>query len=159
MSEAKAEKPNIIPWPPLILIAMVALGFVLNAYFPIGWVYPPLSEFLSFLGIMLVFLAIAFDVWAMKTLSLHKTTIMPHKGSSTLVSSGPFAISRNPIYLGNVVLVVGLALLFGIVWHFVLAFIGGFLTSMLAIRAEEAHLAHNFPREWSNYQKKVRRWF
>lgn len=159
MSDSKAEKPNTIPWPPLILITMVVLGFVLNAYLPLGWVVPPMSEFLSFMGAMIVFLAIAFDVWAMKTLRIHQTTIMPHKGSSALVSTGPYAVSRNPIYLGNVMLVVGLALIFGIIWLFALAFVGGLLTSLLAIRSEEKHLAHNFPREWSGYQKKVRRWF
>lgn len=159
MTETKADRPSRFPWPPTIVLAMIITGFALNHYVPMGWVYPPLSDFLAFMGFMVIAIALAFDIWAMSLLKSHNTTIMPHKGSSALVSKGPYSFSRNPIYLGNVMLVIGLGFMFGILWHFPLALLGGFLTSLLAIRGEEQHLAHKFPRDWRAYSKKVRRWF
>lgn len=159
MTDTKADRPSHFPWPPIIVITMIIAGFALNHYIPLGWVYPPLSDFLSFLGFMVVAIALAFDVWAMRVLKDHNTTVMPHKRSTALVSKGPYSFSRNPIYLGNIMLMIGLGFMFGILWHFPLALVGGLLTSLFAIRGEEQHLAHNFPRDWRNYSQKVRRWF
>ena len=47
----------------------------------------------------------------MRTMSRHRTTILPHRGSAHLVTDGPFSFTRNPIYLGNTMLTLGIGLL------------------------------------------------
>jgi protein-S-isoprenylcysteine O-methyltransferase Ste14 len=87
-----------------------------------------------------------------------ETTILPHKGSAKLVTSGPFSFTRNPIYFGNVILLFGLGLLLENIWFWPLAIICGALTQRLAILREEAHLQAKFPAAFLAYKKKVRRW-
>jgi protein-S-isoprenylcysteine O-methyltransferase Ste14 len=98
------------------------------------------------------------DAWASFTFTRAKTTILPHRGSQALVTHGPFAYSRNPIYVGNLMILVGVGLLAGSLWHVVLAPALAFAIGHFAIRREEAHLAARFPHEWAEYTARVRRW-
>ncbi|WP_333782903.1 isoprenylcysteine carboxylmethyltransferase family protein [Nitratireductor aquibiodomus] len=75
------------------------------------------------------------------------------------MTSGPFAVSRNPIYLGNSMILAGIALVSGNPWFLVLLVIACFLTQKLAIEPEERHLALRFGKKYRDYQKRVRRWF
>jgi protein-S-isoprenylcysteine O-methyltransferase Ste14 len=153
-----AQRPNTIPWPPLILVAAVAAGFVLDLYYPAPWLPSPIFELVAVLGVMLIGAALALDVLAMIALNKAKTPVLPHRAAQNLVTSGPFSISRNPIYLGNVIGLIGLGMLLGNPYYFPLALIAGAFTQQLAIIREEAHLKAKFPASWLAYQRKVRRW-
>jgi protein-S-isoprenylcysteine O-methyltransferase Ste14 len=74
------------------------------------------------------------------------------------VTSGPFALSRNPIYLGNTLLITGAALLFASPWLLAAACVAAALVRVLAIRREEAHLAAQFGSVWTDYTQRTRRW-
>lgn len=153
------ERPNIIPWPPILLVGFVIAAFMLNTLVPLGWPAGALGDLLSGLGVVLVILAIVIDVAAMRALHSAKTTIMPHQRSDHLVTSGIFRFSRNPIYLANVLLLAGLGLFFGNAWLLLLAPVDGFATQKLAIEREEAHLEARFSKTYRDYKKKVSRWF
>jgi protein-S-isoprenylcysteine O-methyltransferase Ste14 len=152
------ERPNRIPWPPIILLAAIVAAVLLGELLPILWLPSPIFEMVAVLGVMLGGAAIAMDVTAMQAMRRAKTTILPHKGSDALVTTGPFAITRNPIYLGNVLLLFALGMVLGNPWFFAAALAAGGLTQRLAIIREEAHLKAKFPAGWQAYQKKVRRW-
>ncbi len=152
------ERPNTIPWPPLLYGAAILLAVVLQGFWPLPWFVAPLDGMLMMIGILLMIGAIAIDVSAMGTMRKARTTIMPTKGSDHLVTSGAFKISRNPIYLANTMLTLGAGLTFGIVWFIPLAFIAAYATGKLAIEREEAHLEHKFHKAYRDYKKKVRRW-
>jgi protein-S-isoprenylcysteine O-methyltransferase Ste14 len=153
-----SERPNVFPWPPVLLGCSFALAIALGASLPLPWPPSPIQELLSVTGLMLGGGAILIDVMAVLTLRKAKTTFLPHRGSDHLVTSGPFSFSRNPIYLGNVLLLFGAGLFFGNIWFWLMALVDGALTQRLAILREEAHLASRFPAGWRNYAKKVRRW-
>lgn len=154
-----ALTPNRIPWPPIIYAAAILMGALSKALLPTPWIESPGSDFLFAVGALIILAGLALDLGAMKTLRTAKTTILPIKGADHLVTSGPFKISRNPIYLGNTLLTFGAGLVFGIIWFMPLAFIAAFLTSKLAIEREEAHLSAKFGKNWRDYAQKVRRWF
>lgn len=162
-SKAPATKiestPNRIPWPPLIYAMAILLGALSKFALPTPWVESPGSDFLLAIGVLIIVAGLTLDIRAMQTLHAAKTTILPIKGAEHLVTSGPFKISRNPIYLGNTLLTFGAGLVFGIVWFLPLAFIAALLTSKLAIEREEAHLSAKFGKNWRDYANKVRRWF
>jgi protein-S-isoprenylcysteine O-methyltransferase Ste14 len=74
------------------------------------------------------------------------------------VTTGAFALTRNPIYLANTLLMIGIGLLAGSIWFLALAFIAATATKKLAIEAEEKYLESRFGKKYRDYAKKVRRW-
>ncbi len=149
------ERPNTIPWPPIILVSAIAIGWFVQKIFPLDWlegytIWP--------LGALMIIAALATDVWAFVTFSKAHTTLMPNGHSKHLVSHGPFAWSRNPIYVGNVALISGIGLASANPWQLMAAIVAGILIGQLAIKREEKHLAANFSKQWAAYSSRVRRW-
>jgi protein-S-isoprenylcysteine O-methyltransferase Ste14 len=157
MNESEA-RPNTIPWPPLIYVAAIALSLILAYFVPLPWIGPPLSDMLFAAGWLVAAGAIAIDISAMRTLSRSGTTIMPNRKSEHLVTSGPFSFTRNPVYLGNTMLMFGAGLITGIAWFFVFGVTAAFATQKLAIEREERHLEARFGKRFRDYAKRVRRW-
>lgn len=151
-------RPNRLPWPPLIYIGAVAIAIILNWVYPLPWLRGPFAEFLLGLGLVIIVGAVIIDVAAMRAMTRARTTIMPHRGSEHLVTGGPFSFTRNPIYLGNTLIMFGLGLISGILWFFVLGLVAAFLTQKLAIEREEKHLEAKFGKKFRDYAKRVRRW-
>ena len=89
----------------------------------------------------------------------HRANILPHRAATALITSGPFAVSRNPIYLGNVLLTVGLALAVNNAWLLPAAGLGAFLLATLAIGREETHLEAVFGSRFEAYKRRISRWF
>lgn len=125
---------------------------------PLPWFGRPFSDILVAIGALCVGAGVLLDVLAFRALSRAQTTILLHKGSAHLVTSGPFAITRNPIYVGNALLLLGVGLLFGIAWLLPLAMLAAFATQKLAIEPEERHLDARFGKAFRDYRKRVRRW-
>jgi protein-S-isoprenylcysteine O-methyltransferase Ste14 len=153
------ERPAHIPWPPIIYIGAVALAIVLGFVIPTPWIWGPLADFLFAIGALIAGGGIAIVVMAIRSLAMAKTTASPVKGAEHLVTDGPYAFSRNPIYLGNTMVMLGLWLFAGNLWFLVLAIVAAFLTQKLAIEPEEKHLDLRFGRRYRDYAKNARRWF
>lgn len=152
------DKPNTIPWPPIIEISALVAGVLLQKIYPLPWL-PGIAAELAFgLGLLLGAIALTIIISTIRTLAKHKTTVFPNRSADRLVTSGPFSFSRNPIYLSNVCLLFAVGLLFGNLWMFVAGIVAGFATQKLAIEREEAHLEHRFGRAWRHYRKTARRW-
>ncbi|MBO6725367.1 MAG: isoprenylcysteine carboxylmethyltransferase family protein [Rhizobiaceae bacterium] len=157
MSEQQAP-PSRLPWPPIVYVAAVALAIVLQWLRPLPWIGSPIADLLFALGWLMVLAALALDLGAMQTMRKAKTTILPTRAAEHLVTGGPFAISRNPIYLGNTTLMVAIGFIAGSLWFVLLAPVAAILTTYLAIKPEERHLTERFGKRYRDYQKKVRRW-
>jgi protein-S-isoprenylcysteine O-methyltransferase Ste14 len=142
----------------VLYLAAIGASLVLDWLVPLAWIGPPLSDILFAVGVVTLIGVVLIDVSAMRALARAKTTIMPHRGSEHLVSDGPFAFTRNPIYLANTMLMIGIGLMAGIVWFLVLAVVAAFATQKLAIEREERHLTARFGKKYRDYAKKVRRW-
>ena len=152
------ERPNRFPWPP-VLYGIAILGSVgMQWLLPLGWLPRPFSDFLFAVGLLAVVVALAVDFSAMRTLHKAHTTIMPNKGSDHLVTGGPYRFTRNPIYVGNTLLMVGAGLMSGIVWFMPLALLAAWATTELAIKREEKHLTHKFGKKYRDYMRTARRW-
>ena len=148
-------RPNSLPWPPIILAAALALGFALERVAPWGALLPGWA---ASVGYAIAALGLALDVWAMATMTRARTNILPNQAADRLVTSGPFAFSRNPIYLGNTLLTFGVGLAARAPWLLPLAFVAALLVERLAIRREEAHLDAKFGPAWKAYAAATPRW-
>jgi protein-S-isoprenylcysteine O-methyltransferase Ste14 len=151
------ERPNVVPWPPIVFIGAVAVAVVLEYLLPLGGVLPA-SGAVRLTGAAAMLAGIALDVAAMLEMHRAKANIQPHRAATFLVTTGPFALSRNPIYLGNTVLIAGAGFAFGNPWMVLMAVAIIRLVSVLAVRREEAHLAARFGEAWAAYAKRTPRW-
>lgn len=158
MDESFSDRPNRLPWPPIIYLIAIVIAAVLSYTVPLPWVPSPFSDIALAAGVLMAIAAIAVDILAMRTMSAAKTTVMPHRGSEHLVTKGPFSFSRNPIYLGNTVLTIAIGLVFGALWFLPAGIAAAFATQKLAIEREEKHLAVKFGKPYRDYCKRVKRW-
>jgi len=153
-----AKRPNSVPWPPLVYVAAIVISIGLWVLYPLPWFGSPLSDIFFAVGWIVVVAVVAIDISAMRTLSRANTTIMPNKASEHLVTTGAFSFTRNPIYLGNTLMMVGVGMISGIAWFILLAVAAAFITQKLAIEREEKHLDARFGKKYFDYKKRVRRW-
>ena len=152
------DRPNRIPWPPILLLATIALAIALQWLAPLAWIYSLAALQATVLGVTLIVVSFAIDIWAMMIFRKYKTTIMPHQRSARLVTRGPFRFSRNPIYICNLMLVAGLGMVLANPWLLALTPVLGFALQKLAITGEERHLEALFDDQWRDYKARVRRW-
>jgi protein-S-isoprenylcysteine O-methyltransferase Ste14 len=149
--------PNRVPWPPLLVLAAALVAVGLGAVLPgPDWLRAPV---LTIPGRALMVIGLGFDLAAMFTMWRHRANILPHRAATALVTTGPFAWSRNPIYLGNTLLLAGAALAFDNPWFLPAALAAAVAVTRLAIVREEAHLAQLFGAEWETYRGRTARWF
>ena len=153
------SRPNSVPWPPLLFAGAAALALLLHLSSPVRCHCAMAGLVLQAAGVALIAGAILIDVLAVLAFRRHHTTILPNKGANRLITTGIFAWSRNPVYLGNFMLVAGAGLLSGI-WALVLAAPVALLaTKKLAVEREEQHLSLKFGNDWKIYRQRTRRWF
>ena len=149
-------RPSSVPWPPFLLAAVVLSAWALGETVPLVW--PGVDDWAAHaVGLCFGLAGIALAVWAGITLSRAKTTILPNQGASHLVTSGPFAWRRNPIYLGDMLMLLGLAELTHNIWFVAAAVAFGVLVTWLAILPEERHLEAKFGDAWRGYADTTRR--
>lgn len=153
-----ANAPNRLPWPPLVFLAAIAAAVLVGVIYPLPWISRPASDLLFAAGWLCLGAVVALYFTAARALNRAKTTIRPDRASAHLVTSGPFSFTRNPIYLANTVLMIGLSLITANVWFLPLALIAAFITQKLTIESEEKHLAERFGKRYRDYAKRVRRW-
>jgi protein-S-isoprenylcysteine O-methyltransferase Ste14 len=158
MSTSTTSRPSAIPWPPLLFVAVVAGGWLLGRLYPLRW--PGLDDLPARLvGYGLGVAGIALMAWALVALHRAGTTFEPHKGADKLVTSGPFAWRRNPIYMGHVLMFLGLAQVTYNVWFAILSPVYALAVFWLAILPEERHLEERFGEAYRAYKERTRRWF
>lgn len=141
--------------PPTYLIFLLLASIVLNSVFPIKKVMiPPYS----YLGSILIIFGIVLNIWCDSLFKKRKTTIKPHEIPTSFEISGPYKMSRNPIYLGMASILTGTALLLGSIITFLTPVVFLIIMDKLFIPMEEKNLENKFGREYVNYKKRVRRW-
>ena len=153
-----ADRPNTIPWPPILYAGATLIALGLQALLPLPWPGGAWAAVLLMVGVFLAAAGTALDFATILTFRRHQTTVLPNRGATHLITDGPFRFSRNPIYVGNTLLVAGVGLIFGIAWLVPAAFAGAFATNRLAIAREERHLALRFGPAWSVYAARTPRW-
>lgn len=146
--------PRVFP-PQILLVALVvqaAVHFVLPLAY---WIAVPWN----WLGAVPALAGIGIVLHSANLFSEAKTTILPGQESSVLVTSGFFRFTRNPMYLGMVLLLTGAAFLFGSAapWLIVIAFAAWIDRAF--IRREEMLMLERFGETYAAYCARVRRWF
>lgn len=152
--ELPPDHPDLPIKPPFVFFWATVIGFIVHWIKPVS-VRP---ERWAGLGVIFCLLAIALAGWAWMSLKLHRTDVRPWKPTTAIVTTGPFALTRNPIYLAFALFQVGLGL-----WTDRLAVVLMVIPAVAAtnswiIAREEAYLLRKFAAPYEAYLGKVRRW-
>jgi len=155
MTVSDTARPNVLPWPPMVLVGAALVAIALGRMLPL----PALDGFWpTALGLATLLAGVALDLWAIMTMRRAATNIMPNRAADRLVTWGPFRFSRNPIYLANTLLLIGIGVAFGNLWFVLCAVASAMIVERLAIRREERHLAAKFGADWTAYAAATPRW-
>lgn len=148
-----ARRPRILP--PVYLLAAVIAMLALHRWLPIRQL---VSGPWRWTGLALAILGLALGGSAARLFRRRGTTIRPGETSTALMTDGPFRFTRNPIYVGMIVVLAGIAVGLGSLspWFVIPLFIVAIATDV--IPAEEAMLGETFGEAYLNYQSRVRRW-
>ena len=135
------------------LVASLPLHFLWKPlrFFPDWWIGPAVGLPLVMVGVLLL-------AWAIRTMFRAGEDPDPERPTTAIVANGPYALSRNPIYVSFNAVYVGIALLVNTVWPIIFLPIGIALLHYRVIAREESYLERVFGDEYLTYKARVRRW-
>lgn len=141
--------------PPILLVIHIAVAYLLGRFiaFPVA-----VSPLFRNIGLGLAGIGFLLGILAFYSFMKARTTLDPHGSVKTVVSTGIYRITRNPIYLGMVLMLVGFPLTFGNVWGIPLTPVFILLMNKLVIEHEEVYLAKKFGEGYTGYKSRVKRW-
>ena len=142
--------------PPFWLIAALSLAWILGQFFDSGFSLD--FPMVQMLGGMLVGGGIILIALATIEFFKHKTTIIPHKTAERLITQGIFKRSRNPLYVGDALILLGLILRWDSVLSLSLLPIFVWVIEKRFILPEEDRLRRKFRVEFARYLTQTRRW-
>ena len=141
--------------PPLLIILFLGLTYLANRFIPFPIAVPPI---LKIVGEVLLIIGFLLGAGAMQQFRRARTTVLPHGSVSRIIDWGIFRITRNPIYLGFLLSLVGFSLYLETWWGVILAPLFVYLMNKYVIEHEEAYLESKFQDSYTGYKSRVRRW-
>lgn len=143
--------------PPLYMLIFALLMWLLHNYLPVSNWIPPEGQVL---GWYVIALGVAIDLTAMTLFLRARTSPNPFQpgNASQLVLTGPYRYTRNPMYLGLLVLLTGWAIHLGNLSSLVLLPLFIIVLTFFQIKPEELALETVFGDDYLAYKKRVRRW-
>ena len=141
--------------PPTYLLVSIVIMLALHFLLPVPKIIPTPW---NVLGIVPLACGIALNLAADKAFHEVGTTVKPFEESTALLTSGVFRISRNPMYLGYELILIGIAIMLRSLTPYVVIPVFAVLMNRVFIRVEEQMLEEKFGPAWSEYGQKVRRW-
>jgi protein-S-isoprenylcysteine O-methyltransferase Ste14 len=141
--------------PPLVYLGSIALGLVLHFVWPMPLLPRDVSPLF---GGLVILLAIGLFVSAVRTFRVAGTPVPGNQPTTTIVRTGPYRFSRNPIYLAFSLLQLGIAFSVNSLWLVITLLAAVALMSLVVIPKEEWYLERRFPSEYPPYKASVRRW-
>ena len=148
------DHPDLPYKPPLAYLAAIAVGAGMHHLWPMH----ARSDEWFLVGVALVALGAAVIVWAQVAFRAKRTPLEPWKATRAIVDGGPFAWSRNPVYIGFAIIQVGIGIWSDKLAVVVLVLVPVLLTSLVIVPREEAYLRRKFGAEYEDYCSRVRRW-
>lgn len=151
-----ADRPGVIVLPPLLYLVALLGGL------PLQWLVPltlPVPIVARWAGVLVALLGIGFAVVARREFERAGTNVNPTQPATLIVTSGPFRVTRNPMYVAMAVGWIGVVLATRNGWY--LAFYPILLAIMHwgVIRREERYLERKFGETYTEYRRGVRRYF
>ncbi len=154
LPDGSPDHPELPYKPPLAYLAALLVGIMLHRAWPMharpaGW---------SPVGVTLVAVGAALLAWAKVVFDRHRTPLEPWKATKAIVDEGPFARSRNPVYIGFAIIHVGIGVWTDKLAVVLLVAVPVVMTAALVVPREEDYLRRKFGAVYEDYCSRVRRW-
>ena len=154
-----ADHPGVLIRPPRLYLAGLIFAFALDAFWPLAiFGYQTNSMHLYVAGGLLAILGLALGLTAVRALLRAGTNVPTPQPATAIVATGPYRLSRNPIYVGLTILFIGIMVATDNAWGLAL------LCPMLVVMhfgvvlREERYLAQKFGEVYLSYKATTRRW-
>ena len=142
--------------PPVYLLASLILMFVLDRYLP---VHKIITSPFHYSGILVGIFGLVLAANGVFSFKRAGTAIKPFETSTILVTDGLYQHTRNPMYLGLVILLIGVASYLGSLTPYLVIPVFFLIIQQCFIKHEEPFLENIFGQEYLDYKNDVRRWF
>jgi protein-S-isoprenylcysteine O-methyltransferase Ste14 len=149
------SKPRRFIFPPIWLVIGLVMIFVLSEYLPLARFN---SGFATGLGSFAILIGLALLVHAGGMFKAAETDMIPFQNVTALVTTGVYRVTRNPMYLGMALVLLGTSITVGAYAGLFVAPIFMAIIEFRFIRPEEAMLRELFGADFDAYSKLVRRW-
>lgn len=155
MTGQNIDHAQVMAPPPLIFMGYLIGALVVNRIisFPVPWTFP-----MRIVGGMLVAAGILLVGSAFAQMTAANTSPDPHQPVSALVTSGPYRFTRNPIYLGFLLIYLGFTMAAGTWWGWLGSPFLIWSVTNSVIQPEEVYLDDKFEEQYREYRSRVRRW-
>jgi protein-S-isoprenylcysteine O-methyltransferase Ste14 len=154
-STQNPDHPDIIAWPPLIFVA----GAVISTLAHFVYRVPLMRYSISLLiGVFLAVLSAALAIWAARTMKASGTNVRPDRPALTIVKSGPYKFTRNPMYLSLCVLQLAIGFFLEGWTPICFVLVLGFVLHFGVVLREETYLERKFGEQYISLKLQVRRW-
>jgi len=158
MANQAPDNPGVIVLPPILLLATIAFGVVLDWFVPLGILAKlPMVPRLA-VGAILFVVGASMLIATRRAFDEAGTNIRPDMPTTALVTSGPFTHARNPAYQGGSLALLGLALMLGSDWIVLLMVPALLLLHYGVVLREERYLEQKFGEAYRRYKEAVPRY-
>ncbi|MDE2091062.1 MAG: isoprenylcysteine carboxylmethyltransferase family protein [Gammaproteobacteria bacterium] len=144
--------------PPLYYLSGLIAGYGIHWLYPVKLSKPEHVVIIYTFGIIWILLGGLLAGWALLTFRRAGTSPNPTRATSALALQGPYAHTRNPMYLGVAMVCVGVSLLSNMLWPLLSVPVVVVIMDRMVIRKEERYLETKFGDEYRQYRTRVRRW-
>ena len=152
---AMPDHPDIRVPPPLLYLSVLGIALLLQEVAPLPWL--PRAETRP-LAVVCFAGCLVLALWVISWFRRARTSPLPIRPATTLITDGPFRFSRNPLYLSLALLYLGITLWLGVLWPIVLLPALILLVQQVVVLREEAYLEGRFGDAYRAYRARVRRW-
>ena len=147
--------PGIRLHPPIIYAISILSGIGLNNFWPLAMPYGLQNRNY---GIALIVIALLLAAWSLYEFYKADTDVRPDKPDSALLTSGPYRLTRNPLYIVLTLAQLTVSIWLNNLWIVLLVIPSVIVISRYAIAREERYLQTLFGQPYMDYKKRVRRW-
>jgi protein-S-isoprenylcysteine O-methyltransferase Ste14 len=149
---------DVVIKPPLLFAGALVLGCLLSWLVPLGPGLGGANMKALAAGGAIAVLGLGLGLLSIREFKRADTSVIPGEPSTTLIEAGPYKYTRNPIYIGMVILYVGLAIVLTSAWMLLLLIPVLLILQRGVVEREEAYLKAKFGDAYRAFQARVPRW-
>ncbi|MGH6923698.1 MAG: methyltransferase family protein [Propylenella sp.] len=157
MSDEK-DVPGVIVFPPLIPLAVLVVGVLVDWLWPVGLLDPIPRAARIIVGVVLFAPGLATAIAGDRHFERIGTNVNPMRPALRLATEGIFAHIRNPMYFGMALGVLSIVVGFALEWTFVALIVGALVMHFGVVRREERYLERKFGDDYRRYKANVPRY-
>jgi protein-S-isoprenylcysteine O-methyltransferase Ste14 len=152
------ETAGVVARPPLLLVGSILLGHVCDHFLPRPFVVPGTDHVVRTLGSILILGGFAVGITAIRHFSRAETPVRTIEPTRALVTTGVFRWTRNPIYVGMLLICCGVGIALRSTWTLIFLLPLALVLRYGVIAREEGYLDRRFGEAYRDYKAHVRRW-